>query len=1021
MIFILFSLLINQNEMDSLKKIVHPKLIGKRAELLNEHPDYPKFFIPVPQKNEEREKKSTFFSRAQPETVRVAAIRVQFLRDSTSLTTGDGRMVLEGSGNICDTIIEDGDTSYVRSLYYDPPHDFTYFNRLMEYVHNYFWESSYHKLWIEWRVLPDSTDSVYTLPNKMTYYGEPENYVIGLYKLLRDAVEVADYDVDFSGIDEVIIFHAGSMYQSDYLYDSPYDLPAVSAHEMHRVFNTYLVADGDTIDSGIIYPETGFQDGLPAYLQGGLCHEFAHSETVGLLDLYDISGETMGMGGWALMGTGNWNELGLVPPRPCAYNRVKCCYDNPVIINRDTSNLQIKWAGSMDSTTPLVYKIPINKDEYYLIENRIAYINPDTHHYANPCTAKVDSNGFRVWKDNVLVKVDDYDSSLPPSLNDGGLAIWHIDEEKIASAESLNTINVGTPKGIDIEEADGIQDYEKSFWDVYNIDAVFYGSELDVFRDGGWLAEFTPSTDPETKDNSDNYSGIHIYNISEADTLMTFDVKFDRNVAGFPVEFKDKMDVISPQFYDSSVYIGDMFGGVYRTNPVDTLFRMIHQQDSIYVDSTYTTPLISDITGDGNMELVDMTIRGRVFLYDLTNDSILDTMRVTEAIYGNASAAELDNNPGKEILFGTSASELHVLRWNGSELTEVDGFPLYMGDWLVSTPLVIKKSIYCLPEHGILWKVSNEGELIWKAGEGNLPYSLSSPVAGDLDRDGIKEIICSAGNGEVFAVDTTGSIEWRINLDTKTYFSTPALGDITGDGYLEVVLADKKNLYSINRNGYLIDNFPVEINLSDETQSSIILSDVDGDSIPDILFGSPDGGVMGYDSRGEKIVQFPLTSGRRSYSTPLVADINNDGISELFIGSYDGWLYGWKTEGHYSTRGWNQIYRNNSHQCIFPDSLLEEKQEPGDVKLEEFYVYPSPVTEGIVNFRFVLGGEADDVSLKVYSLSGRLVAEKSVTGEYDINDVPLNISSQINGVYIAVIEINDSISEKKKFAVLRGG
>ena len=139
---------------------------------------------------------------------------------------------------------------------------------------------------------------------------------------------------------------------------------------------------------------------MPAYLQGGLCHEFAHSKSVGLLDLYDVSGETMGMGGWALMGTGNWNQLGLVPPRICAYNRVITGYDEPIVLEGNADSLPIKWAGSMDTLTPRIYKVPINKDEYFLIENRWVYFNPDTVHYVNPCTTNVDSNGARVWKDN---------------------------------------------------------------------------------------------------------------------------------------------------------------------------------------------------------------------------------------------------------------------------------------------------------------------------------------------------------------------------------------------------------------------------------------------------------------------------------------------------------------------------------------------------------------------------------------------------------------------------------------------
>ncbi len=1026
MIFLLLSLTISGNEMDSLKNVIHPLLVKKRVELLSENPDYRKFFNPYNAYGARVSGRVGLLQNlksraAEPETVHVAVVRVQFLPDTTTLTTGDGRINLEGSGSICDTVIDDGDTSFVRSLYYDPPHDFIYFNRLMEYLRNYFWKVSYHKLWIEWRVLPDSTDSAYTLPHKMTYYGDPSNYVVGLFKLLRDAVEVADYTVDFSRVDEVIIFHAGSMYQSDYFYDSPYDLPAVSAHGLHIIFGSFLVADGDTIDSGIIYPETGFQDGMPAYLQGGLCHEFAHSEKVGLLDLYDVSGETMGMGGWALMGTGNWNQLGLVPPRLCAYNRIITGYDEPVVIEGNADSLPINWAGSMDTLTPRIYKVPINKDEYFLIENRWVYFNPDTVHYVNPCTTNVDSNGARVWKDNVLVDVDDYDSSLPPSIYSGGLAIWHIDEQKIAEAETLNMINAGFPFGVDLEEADGIQDFEKNFWNVYNFNATFYGSELDVFRDGGWLSSFSDVTDPSTDDNSGNYTGIVISNITKPDSIIWFDISFQRNISGFPKKVGERMDVLSPQILDSSIYIGDMFGGVYRINPDTTLFRMVGTGGPFYTDSTYTTPLLADITGDDNPDLFDMTIKGKLFLYDLSLDSLIYSLSITGNIYGNASAADLDGIPGKEILFGTSASELHVFHWDGNSLVEKGGFPIYVGDWLVTTPLVMDNAIYILPADGRLWKLTLDGDLIWIAGEENLSYSLSSPVVGDIDRDGIKEIICSVGKKSIFSIDPSGAILWEKELPAKTYFSSPALGDITGDGYLEIVLADSTNLFALNRNGFILDNFPVKINLSEQTQSSLILADVSGDSLLDIILGSPDGGVLAYNGWGEKVAQFPFTTGRRSYSTPLIADIDGDNHSELFIGSYDGWLYGWETDGFYRGDGWNQIYWNNDHQSIYPDSLLSEEPGDGDLTLDEFYVYPSPVTGGILHFRFRLGSDVEEVILRIYSLSGRLVRQTIVSGYSGINDEEVSLYREANGVYIATIEVSNSIFDKKKFAILRGG
>jgi M6 family metalloprotease-like protein len=1041
LVFLILSITIqdplnNEAFMDSLNRVFSPRFIEKQMEVYQIHPDHRRYFGPY-------RKNGSVTTSAKPtlqsyrklrangyDTVRVAAIRVEFMEDTTPLTTGNGRFNLKGKRHPCDTIydttsVEDDtiiDTLFQRSLTYDPPHDLTYFNRLMEFLHNYYYKVSYGHLYIEWDVLPFTGDSGYSLPHKMTYYGDRENFVLGFFKLLRDAVEIADYDVDFSGYDVVIVFHAGAPWQTDLLGDSPYDLVGAQGSGMHEVFGSYLIADGDTIDSGILMPETSFQDSAVSFLQGTLCHEFGHSKVLKFVDLYDIYYESMGMGGWALMGSGNWNLMGLIPPRLCAYNRIKAGFDTPTLIENTAETIPIKWAGSVDATTPKIYKIPINTDEYFLIENKYAYVNPDTAHYVNPCTTMVDSNGYRVWKDNVLVNVDDYESSLPIDYNSGGLAIWHVDERKIAETEETNTINVGTPKGMDMEEADGIQDFERDYYKIQNWNAAFYGSPLDLFSIEGFNTEFSDATEPSTKDNFGNWTGISVSNISSPDTLMYFDVSFNRNFSGFPKKLGEKMDVISPQNVGSSIYMGDMWGRVYRTNPDDTLFNMAEMLDSAYEDSTYTSPLITDITGDGELEIFDMTTKGKIFLYSISSDTILDSFSVTGDIYGNASAADLLAGGGKEILFGTSASELHMLRWDGDNLVEADGFPLYVGDWLVSTPLVIGQSIYVLPADGTLMKISDAGEIIWRRGEENVSYSFSSPVAGDIDRDGIKEILCSVGSKNIFAVDTSGNIEWEKELPAKTYFSTPALGDINGDGYLDIVFADSSNVFALNRNGVLIDNFPIRINLSRQTQSSIVLSDVSGDSLPDIVFGSPDGGVLAYDGNGDKVVEFPFATGARSYSTPLVCDMNGDGLSELFIGSYDGWLYGWETNGFYRTDGWNRLYFNNDHQSVFPDSLLPETyQEEGELTLEEFYIYPSPVRGGEEAFiRFNLGSSSDNILIKVFSLSGRLITEKRISGQLGPNDIRIDqdLAGEANGIYLVTINIDDTVFDKLKFGLL---
>ena len=66
------------------------------------------------------------------DTIKVLVLKVEFLEDTTSLTTGNGKMDLRGSIDSeyeIDTVIEGSDTliDTMRNLYYQPPHDSLFF------------------------------------------------------------------------------------------------------------------------------------------------------------------------------------------------------------------------------------------------------------------------------------------------------------------------------------------------------------------------------------------------------------------------------------------------------------------------------------------------------------------------------------------------------------------------------------------------------------------------------------------------------------------------------------------------------------------------------------------------------------------------------------------------------------------------------------------------------------------------------------------------------------------------------
>jgi len=197
----------------------------------------------------------------------------------------------------------------------------------------------------------------------------------------------------------------------------------------------------------------------------------------------------------------------------------------------------------------------------------------------------------------------------------------------------------------------------------------------------------------------------------------------------------------------------------------------------------------------------------------------------------------------------------------------------------------------------------------------------SSPTLADLNEDGKLDIVVgtTAQNGAsgntrnrpmvLVAMQGNGSTLWTKNLDAPIN-SSPAVGDINGDGHLEVVVStggdagDRKrpgSLIAFDRNGIqiwrynLADHSPKD-GLGDGTFSSPTLCDVEGDGDLEIALGGWDQRIYLFDHNGSPIwfnlnrpSGFPADGGYYNadtiWSTAACADLNGDQQQEIIIGA----------------------------------------------------------------------------------------------------------------------------------------
>lgn len=973
---------------------------------------------------------------AAEDTIKILAVMVNFLEDKDGATFGNGKFGSIYSQNYGSDIL-------------DPlPHDRDYFESHLTFVKNYYQKVSNGKVSVEFTILPDTFSVTKTMRNYSPTPGSDDLTPVGQFA--QEVWTKADQiypTFNFSDYNVFLIFHAGvgrdiSLPGS---IGNERDLPSVYLSEKSltnifgQSFTGFPVSSGSFfIKNSMIIPETESRE--LETITGKFLFEItingllvaSVASHLGLPDLFDTETGYSAIGRFGLMdGQSIFAYNGCFPPEPSAWEKIYLGWTEAISVLPGNYSINLAADLGANLADTVILKVPINSSEYYLVENRQRDVFKDGLNLSYKSNGNIinkqfakDTTGFYSYDTDslsgVVLDVDEFDWALPGN----GIVVWHIDENVINEKLAENKINTDkTRRGVDVEEADGVQDIGEKFITIFGDEVIGEGTDEDFWYSGNkaelYENMFSKNTRPDTRTNSGANSLITLKDFSTIANKMSFKIEYGDSIIKplFVSSLVDSFKSTSITFIDAENYLFGInsFTELKISNGNSILYSLNDFSDfkPASVKFGNVNYLVGVNVGSSAQQFPSSI---NFYLYDgssSSNNNVNLSQIITSAPAVRKTVTEV-----YEVLFGTNDG--NILIFDLESLLNGNNIP--KSELLVETGAEVKQialsgsKIFAIAQkldtNAKYDLVYNDGSIIKFNDEKLLKLAATVDVQGN----DISIISSEKTNEYFFYVTLNNSVISTIKTTSIEAAKSFSLADIKNDGNNYLILNDKNKIEAYNLNGSLADNFPFELKDGDEFTGLPLSADIEGDLKSEILTFTKSGKVFAFDGGSANLIDgFPISFGDTPITDPILFNSNSKiGLAGIdSANSFSGWV----VSSILGRMDWAEIFGSNSNSSFLGKALESQKNNsffPGN----RAYNYPNPVYNGETAIRYYVN-EDSKINIKIFDLAGDFVAELNdeAFGNMD-NETVWNVGDIQSGVYLARVEAT-GLSGKSESVVIK--